>query len=447
MKPNLLRVFSILITFATLLLIDNACKKDPYQVGIDLLPATDTLTIKTSDTASFVAYSVLQDSIRTDETSLNILGSMVDPIFGTTTAGVYMQYRLSAEAPDFGTNPVFDSIILQIPYGSIYGDTNALQTLTVYEMSGDINPDSAYFSTTTVPTYGTPLAIYTYKPARYDSLVVGKDTVSPRIRINLNKLSNYFGNKLLTAPASVLNSNVNFLQFMKGLYIQSSRAGYGGALMSYDPTNVNSNIAMYFHNDTVPHHFNFIGTALSARFNHFDHHQYVNAIPELRQQVIQHDTSLGKNNLYIQGLGGIRIRLRMPFLNSFGKSGKIAINTAQLTISNAETDTTYSPIARLTLVAVDSAGNVHFIVDANEGNSYFGGYYNSKAHVYRFRISRYMQQVIDGKTALSDMYIMANDPSTNVLVPNRVSLTGTSPLNPSFSADRVSLQVIYTKLR
>lgn len=446
MKSNPFRVFSILIAIAIIILLVNSCKKDPYQLGIGLLPPTDTLTVKTSDTASFVAYSVLQDSIRTDETTLSILGSMVDPVFGTTTAGLYMQYKLSAEAPDFGINPVLDSLILQIPYGTIYGDTSALQTLKIYEMSKSINVDSVYYSTSSVENYGIPLASYTYKPARYDSLLVGTSKVSPRIRISLTKLTNYFGNKLLSAPASDLRTNVNFLSFMKGLYIESSRAGYGGALMGFSPTDVNSNIVMYYHNDTVPQHFNFYCTSSCARFNHFDHYQYMNATPELRQQVVQKDTSLGKNNIYIQGLGGIRVRLRMPFLNTFGKSGKIAINEALMTFTNAETDTTLAPIARLTLVTVDTAGNVAFIGDENEGNSYFGGYYNPSAHVYRFRISRYMQQVIDGKRKLSDMYLMANDPSTNVLVPNRVMLTGTSPQNPLNSGNRISLQVIYTKL-
>jgi hypothetical protein len=57
-----------------------------------------------------------------------------------------------------------------------------------------------------------------------------------------------------------------------------------------------------------------------------------------------------------------------------------------------------------------------------------------------------MQQVVDGKIKNYDMYLLANDPSTNVLVTNRVMLTGTKPQLPGFSADRVKLQVIYTKL-
>jgi hypothetical protein len=113
---------------------------------------------------------------------------------------------------------------------------------------------------------------------------------------------------------------------------------------------------------------------------------------------------------------------------------------------NAETDTTFAPPAKLTLVAVDTAGNVGFLIDAGEGTSYFGGSYNPYSHSYLFRITRHMQQIIDGKSKNYDLFLMANDPSANVLVPNRIALTGTNPQLPGLSSSRIRLQVIYTKL-
>jgi len=145
-------------------------------------------------------------------------------------------------------------------------------------------------------------------------------------------------------------------------------------------------------------------------------------------------------------LSGIRVRLRLPFLNNFVKSGKIAVNNAILTIKNAETDTSLQPPVKLTLVVVDSAERVGFLIDENEGAFYFGGTYNTSARTYKFRITRHMQQILDGKVKNYDMYLMANDPTANILVPNRVILTGTKPQLPAFSADRIKLQVIYTKL-
>jgi hypothetical protein len=447
LKSNHFRIFCSLAPLVILIFLVYACKKDPYKVGINLLPPSDTLNVKTSDTASFVAYSVFQDTIRTDKTTMGIVGSLMDPVFGSTTAGFYMQYFLSQEAPDFGTNPRLDSIILMIPYGTIYGDTNAVQTLRVYELSQDIYYDSIYYSNRTARTYGTPIANYTFRPDTRDSITIRGVKTAPHIRINLSKLSNYFGNKLLTTPAASLLTNVAFLTFMKGLYIESAKAQSGGALLSFDPTSLLSSIAMYYHNSTSDSlEFDFIGTAVGARFNHFDHNNYLEAAPELRQQVLQHDTTLGKNSLFIQGLGGVRVRFRLPFLNNFGKTGKIAVNSAELTLTNAETDTSLQPPVKLTLVVVDSAGQIGFLLDENEGSAYFGGTYNTSPRTYKFRIGQHMQQILDGKIKNYDMFLMANDPTANILVPNRVKLTGTNPQNPAFSAERIKLQVIYTKL-
>lgn len=447
MKSKPFRIFSILAPFIILFLFVSSCKKDPYQVGINLLPPSDTLNVKTSDSASIVAYSVLQDSVRTDLTTLSILGSIMDPVFGSTTAGLYMQYQLSAEAPDFGTNPRLDSVVLSIPYGSIYGDSTALQNIKVYEISQNWYYDTSYYSTKSLQTYGLQLANYSFVPRRHDSLTIGRLRAAPHIRINLSKTSNYFGNKILTAPATALSTNANFIQFMKGLYIESTRVAYGGALLSFDPTAVLSEILIYYHNSTTDSlSFVLAGNSSSARFNHIDHNHYLNADPMFKQEVLQHDTTLGKKLLYLQGLGGVRIRLRFPFLKNFMKSGQIAVNSAILTIKNAETDTTLAPPVTLNLLTVDSVGNVSFLPDENEGVGYAGGDYHPGTRTYFFRISRYMQQVLDGKIKNRDMYLMANDPSTNVLVTNRVTLIGTKPQLPVISSDRINLQVIYTKL-
>jgi hypothetical protein len=447
LKSYFIRLLNIPIFLLILIFFVISCKKDPYQVGINLLPPSDTLNLKSTDTASIVAYSVIQDTVRTDEATESILGSLMDPIFGSTTAGFYMQYQLSAEAPDFGTNPGLDSVVLSIPYGEIYGDSTALQNLKVYEISQNFYYDTVYYSNHTLSNYGLLLANYSFVPRRYDSLTIGGVKAAPHIRVNLSKYSNYFGNKILFAPASALSTDANFILFMKGLYIESSRAAYGGALLSFDPTAALSEILIYYHNSSGDSlKFVLSGLSTSARFNYFDHNNYADASPELKQQVLQHDTTLGKRNLFIQGLGGLRVKLHFPFLKSFGKSGKIAINSAVLTIKNSQTDTTLAPPVTLTLVTVDSAGTIAFLPDASEGSGYAGGAYHGDTRTYSFRIARFMQQVLDGKIKNNDLYLMANDPSAATLVTNRVVLTGSKPQLPVLSTDKINLKVIYTKL-
>ncbi len=365
MKSNFIRIIPIPALLVILIFFVYSCNKNPYQVGLNLLPSSDTLNIKTSDTSTIVAYSVFQDTVRTDEASESILGSLMDPVFGSTTAGFYMQYNLSANSTRFRKLiPSLIPLSCQSHMEVSMAIVLPLQRLKVYEISQTFYYDTLYYSNNTLQTYPLLLADYSFVPRRYDSLTIGGVKTLAHIRVNLGKYSNYFGNKILNAPAAALSTTADFLLFMKGLYIESQRSDYGGALLSFDPTNAYSEVLIYYHNEANDS-LSFIlpGNSTSARFNHFDHNNYINASPGLRQQVLQHDSALGKTALYIQGLAGVRVKLRLPFLKSLGKSGKIAINSAILTFKNSQTDTTLAPPVTLTLLTIDSTGALSFLPD------------------------------------------------------------------------------------
>ncbi len=196
----------ILVIFSFLF----ACK-EPDIVGIEVQPAGDQLNVEHCDTISLFAYSVLEDSIRTDETTYNLLGSSFDPVFGKCAASFYAQLRLSVNNVNFGTNPVLDSIVLSLPYATIYGDTNAQQTVKVYEIAEDIYKDSIYYSNRDFLTTGVPIASMTFTPNIRDSVTVGNDKLPPQLRIHLNAA---VGQKFLDASGSTsLSDNNNFLNF------------------------------------------------------------------------------------------------------------------------------------------------------------------------------------------------------------------------------------------
>ena len=306
-----------------ILLIVNSCKKDPYQIGLSLLPPTDTLSVKSTDTTTVIAYSVLQDSIRTDKATTNILGSLVDPVFGKTTASFCSQIRLSTEKVSFGLEPVLDSIVLMLRYSSIYGDANSMQNVKVYELEESLNPDSAYYSNHVVHHYPILLANKSFLPALKDSVKIFKSKFAPHLRINLSKLTSYFGNKLLYAPEDVLLNNTNFIKFLKGLYVETSPLSANGGLISFDMGSALTKVVLYFKNhDTAGKvvdslSYDFVINSSCARFNIFDHHQYLEASPEFKNQVLNHDTSSGKNMLFLQGLGGVKIRFRLPNIKDY----------------------------------------------------------------------------------------------------------------------------------
>lgn len=425
-----------------------SCKKDPYELGLDLLPPSDTLYVDLFDTASVQAYSVLEDSMRTDELSSFVLGSIMDPIFGKTTASFYTQFLLESEQVDFGVNPRLDSLVLVLYYQDVYGDTNTLQQVRVYEMSESLLIDTSYYSNQSVGTYPLELGSVTYMPRPHDSVMnYGKNT-APHLRINLSNHSNYLGNKILFAPETVLSSIPEFLKFFKGLYVEAMPVNAQGALVNFASSDNLSRLVLYFHNDDKGDslHFNMPVDVAAARFNTFNHHGYQDASPEFKQQVLYHDTALGKNQLFLQAMAGVKIKLRLPFIRSLKALGPIAINSAVLTFKNPDPDTSWSPPPQLTIFKVDTAGKLGVLIDEAEGANYFGGFYNKDTREYWFRMTRHIQRLLVIDTLVNyDMYIYASSPLVRTAFTNRVVLNGTDPYFSPSPDDNLKLRITYTK--
>lgn len=437
---------SLLIVF-----IIASCKKDPYELGLDLLPPSDTLYVDLFDTASIQAFSVLEDSIRTDELKTLMLGSIMDPVFGKTTASFYSQFLLSSEEADFGINPQLDSLVLILYYESTYGDTNTLQQIRVFELSDDLIMDSSYYSNQSLNTYGLELANITYMPRPHDSVLVYGVPVSPHLRINLSNKTNYLGNKILYAPDNVISSTTEFLKFMKGLYVEAMPVSSRGALVDFTPSGGLSRLILYFHSEDKGDSLQFSMPIddPAARFNSFNHYGYFDASPEFKQQLLYNDTTLGLNRLYLQALGGVKIKIKFPFIRTLPDSlGPIAINSAVLTFKNPETDTIWRPPPQLTMYKVDSAGKLGGIIDELEGVNYFGGIYDKDARSYWFRLTRHIQRMLISDTLDNyELYIFASNPLSRSLQANRVTLNGTNPFFSPSPGDNLKLRITYTKLQ
>lgn len=102
------------------------------------------------------------------------------------------------------------------------------------------------------------------------------------------------------------------------------------------------------------------------------------------------------------------------------------IHRAELVITNARPDEQFliQPPG-LTLQGIGKDGKVNFIPDDDyyTSSSYFGGVYDASRKEYRFRITRYVQNLIQGQGDLTN--------SLNLVVrgsgirPNRLVVAGT----------------------
>lgn len=429
----------IMMLFLLPLVFLLSCEKDPDLVGMDVTPAQDQLNVSMQDTFSVEAYSIIEDSLTSGYTSLNLVGGAFDPVFGRMTSGFVTQVLLSSVNPSFGNSPVMDSLVFILAYNSAYGDTNTLQTIHVYELDEDLSLDSTYYSNRQVKHKGVDYAHAVFYPRPTDSLLIDTERVAPQLRLNLGKIRPDLANKILYTPADNLATNAAFVKYLKGLYITADPVSYGGSILYFNLMSGNTRFRMYYHNaeeDSL--YYDMVVSEKAVRFNQFNHFHYDFANQALRRQLVYKDTSLGKQVLYIQSMSGAKVKMKFPYLKKWAGQHKIAINDAQLILPVYEDAPKQTPVTKLLPVLIDEDGSYSSLPDASGGDTYFGGTYNSGTNEYKFRITQYVQNILKENYVDRGMYILASGAAVRA---NRVLLAGTKhPTKP------IKLRVTYSYL-
>lgn len=424
----------------------SSCKKEPSQIGLDIV-GNNPLTVLFSDTASVQVYSVLRDSVRTDELVNNILGVVVDPVFGTTKASLYMQYNLSLSNYSFGEQQSLDSLVLSIPYQmiSVYGDSMAPLSFRVYELNELLDVDTSYYSNYTAEYLPTLLGEINLVPKPLDSVYLDTTKVAPHFTL---RLSDELGQRLLSLEDTVYYNNFDFIDSFKGLYFEPVYAGGVGNLTFLDMYGSQSKLQLYYSNsadDSLS--YSFVPSTYSASFQNFDHMDYLGADPDFYRQVIEKDTTEGEQKFYMQTLGGVDSYIRFSSLFDNKDFAKYAINEAKLVITDIDPDNgVFAQPKNMSLLQkrysdIDSTSNYYYLEDTGGGEAYFDGYYNNTSKQYEFRITGFMQN-----------YVAGNFDSDNILM----QITGaaykgsrligggsSSDLNPE---SRIRLEIIYTEM-
>lgn len=416
-------------------LVIASCNKEPDLIGLDLLPEGDRLNMSFIDTSSIIAYTVKEDSLRTENLSGNLLGYMNDPIFGPVKASFYTQYRLPNSNFSFGDNPVADSIVFTLVYNGVYGDSLTQHTAKVYEVDEILDLEKKYYSTTILPVLPTPIGEATFTPNFKKADSVNKLPVKPHLRITLTQ---EFANKLLSASDSTLLSNTFFTKIFKGLFVDVAPVAPGspGSVLNFDMLNEMSRVTLYYHNDKdTATSIKFLINSSSPRFNNYNHYGYASAAPELLQQFAG-DTATSHQRVFLQSMAGSKVKLRIPYLENIPKNANIAINEALLIFTNNEPEGIFKAPGQLSLRALSDTGSYLIIPDEKIGGAYFGGRYINKKE-YQFRITKYVQDRMRYPN-LPDTDLMLLIPG-GALTANRLILNG-----PGHPTDRMKLVLYYT---
>ena len=391
---NMGRKVAMLSVIFLLLIPFSSCKKKDSNIGLDVQGGS-AIGVNTVDTFEIRTYTELRDSVNSQLKTADLVGSYMDPKFGSVDYGFVTQILLSSNNPNFGpvSNLSIDSVVLALKFStansvSKYGELDP-QTFEVYEVTEDIFIDSTYYTFSTVTNDGIDLVetgTGTITPNPFDRAVVGDDTISPQMRI---RLDTNLGWKFINADATGdLNDDETFKTFFKGLQIKVNngfQSNNEGAVLYFDMKDVESKLTIYYKEDTIPKIFDFVVSDNSARFNQaaFDHSgTYVD-------QVLN-DTLSGQLEFHYQA-NNLWAAVEFPDLLSIKDNQGLIVNKAELILPAQfyPTDELFLP-PDMFIFYKSEDGTEFLTPDFTNAD---GSYYESDGS-YHFILTRYVQRIM-----------------------------------------------------
>lgn len=425
----------------------TSCRKEEV-IGREVQVGDNDILLVSTDSFSISAKTVLAEVERTDERYQAMIGAYSDPLFGPLTVSHVTQYFLQEEGFSYGNldSVFFDSAYVSFRLTGAYREKDfptegrSVMHFEVYEVAQDIYLEETYFSDTKVKSKPTVIGEFYGGIGLYDSVYVDGNPEPPQIRI---KLDDVWAEQLMRADSSVYSSNESFVQYLKGLYIKAiptQTLNSNGNIFYFNPLSGFSNITMYYHTANDTNTFSYIPTSETANFSSFQHDYDNSAIASSID-----DTVSGSVELYLQSTIGTDVQLELEdIVAKFGVDPKI-INLAELIIP-VDTNQPYAPLNQLTLSRKLANGSAEFLPDQVEtGDRIIDGYYDADNARYRFRITQYIQEIIQNYSpddVGSETLLIS--PFGNNIVANRSVISGPRPNTPD--AEKMRIIITYTPL-
>ena len=462
------RILPLAITAITLISLIgwNCTKLDTTDIGSDLLPAVDNVhTFADTLLINSTQQNYFSDSTYIGKYDDYAVGSINnDPLFGTTTANIYMQLKPSFYPFYFGNSGDtisgsglgVDSVVLCLKYKGFWGDSSLpirLQVSQVFDYrfrdSVAKENNTSYAPQTGGAILGSaiidPLTIGNYVRYNYN-----RDSIKNQIRI---KITNPTWINTLFNRDSILASTTNnafysdsaFRFFYNGIAVTTT-GGSSNGLLYASLADTSTKLEIYYRKkakastviDSVYTSFRLspVTTSSSVVSNTSNH--------IVRNRAGYPISNPASGEHFLQTSPGSFVNLNIPALSAFPNSiihrAEIIIeqiptnlildeklsapNFLFLDLKDTGTTAKWKPIYfdLNTSAAYDpdyKNGSFFVPTDGRGGVNvnfpYFGGYRRSKPDpltggqikFYTFNISRYVQQIVTNHTKVYDMRLYA----------------------------------------
>lgn len=437
-----------------------SCKKEISEIGVGLRPDGGNINGVQVFIDDIITRTIAEDSLRTDSLSTNILGAINDPIFGESRASLIVQPKMKEVGYDF-TSAVLDSLILTLKFDRsqfingveqllVYGNLDDALEIDVYKVAEELIPSNKYYSNNAI-ALGDKIGTYSGRFYFHDSVevVIDGDTqmTAPELRI---RLDDAFGNEMLSQTSSVYSSQDAFLEYLKGIALvprMNQQIGKG-VIAGFELDQSKAGMKLYYDAGEVKE---FIFSTSSEHIGLYD---FASPNPDI---ISQKSGSGHYNTTYVQAMGGSKVKIDIPGLDSIIEKGEqLVINEAKITVKVdvSAIDAYHNVPYRMLLLIPDPEDGYNYpIIDYIDqiappnidwlANTNYGGYYESSVGGYTFHFNRHLQSLIEeynrtGENTFDGFYLLI--PSDFPITPAR------AVLNTDINNKGIEVSVTYTKL-
>lgn len=379
---NIFRLFFILILGV---IIIESCESDPDELGLQFFQnGTAQGIVAKYDVTAYNVYN--NDSIEADNDKLveATLGAFDEPTFGMQKSSYVTQVRLGSYDPDFGLNPVVDSVVLQIKpqyyttadsiktvtyedyvgadnvaakkvvttypikkYGKYkIGNNNPTFTINVNEVNDFLNSIETNYKSNQQVAVGALLGSKTFD-GNVRSIKITKDSDNSELlnqdatlRIKLDK--DFFKTKIVNKKGSFeLKDAASFIRYFKGIRI--SVAENDGYIFNFNPNEITA--TMYYNHEKSATDATKVNATLAFDFGssnvHFNQFEY-NRSSTFLANVPSTPNTNGDTKIFLQGMGGPSAEVKIPDnviseLKSLYNNQKIGILSAKVRLYSDNT--------------------------------------------------------------------------------------------------------------
>ena len=287
---------SLCLVICLVLICAQSCEKDFTSIDSDVINSENAINFETSSIEyPIVTHSKIVDPVQSNNLPSFLLGYNNHAIYGESTSSFVGQMVPDQYSPDFGDNVVLDSVVLTIPYfsrgvetsdeddityelDSVYGGSpiklsiyrnnfflrsfdpyggfddiqkyysngslSDLESISQGQLEGellfeidDFSPSASQINLTELDTLGDPFV---------------SQKIAPALRFRLDTPNdNYWQNLIFENENDpVLNTENNFKEFFRGLYIKVEGINSEGSMILLNLASTNTNLTIHYTSDT-----------------------------------------------------------------------------------------------------------------------------------------------------------------------------------------------------